>query len=131
MKDNRSIDQCIQDMCDNYCRHQEEYLSNYADPDEAFERMCIEECETCPLNRIRELTEQTNTETGWFDYAEQKPSEKGWYIIHARNGNRMSIKTEVYDGHHFIYSEKRVVRWAFIPNTHHVDEFAKDGGSDG
>ena len=40
------------DMCDNYCKWQQEYLSRYSDPDDAHEYMLIEKCESCPLQRI-------------------------------------------------------------------------------
>lgn len=50
-------DELLSQFCDNYCRHVEEYLSIYEDPDEARERMEIEQCDNCPLVKLMYVEE--------------------------------------------------------------------------
>lgn len=39
-------------VCDQICKWPEAYLSVYKDPDEASEKMLIEQCTYCPLQKI-------------------------------------------------------------------------------
>lgn len=41
--------------CTNICKHYQHYIDTkdtYVDPDEPYERLCIEHCEDCPLNQL-------------------------------------------------------------------------------
>ena len=53
-------EELLSQFCDNYCRHLEEYLSMYEDPDEATERMEIEQCENCPLVKLMMEVQKKN-----------------------------------------------------------------------
>lgn len=46
------IEEVKNEMCDNYCKWLEDYLSKCEDPDDAHELMLIEKCGTCPLERL-------------------------------------------------------------------------------
>ena len=39
-------------ICRDYCKHTEEYLSCYKDPDEAEEKLLADMCNFCPLSRL-------------------------------------------------------------------------------
>ena len=39
-------------ICRGYCKHTEEYLSLYKDPDEAEEKLLADMCNFCPLSRL-------------------------------------------------------------------------------
>ena len=39
-------------ICNNYCKYTEEYLSKFEDPDDAFENMLADKCHFCPFNRL-------------------------------------------------------------------------------
>ena len=36
-------------ICDKYCKYPDIYAAKYGDKDEAFEKMCDDHCEHCPL----------------------------------------------------------------------------------
>ena len=39
-------------ICRNYCKHSEQYLAIYKDPDEGLERLLADMCHFCPVNRL-------------------------------------------------------------------------------
>ena len=39
-------------ICDKYCKHTENYLSCYKDPDEAWEKQNADICNYCPLKEL-------------------------------------------------------------------------------
>ena len=39
-------------ICDNVCKHEQEYLGRYKDPDVAWEMMQREECSKCPMSEL-------------------------------------------------------------------------------
>ena len=41
-----------EDICRDYCKHTEAYLSTYKDPDEAEEKLLADMCNFCPLTRL-------------------------------------------------------------------------------
>lgn len=47
-----NVARVAEEICDGYCKYPDEYRERYKDPDEAQERMAIERCENCPLNKI-------------------------------------------------------------------------------
>lgn len=40
------------DICDNKCRMTQEYLSQYKDPDEAYQKMLADACHFCGMSRL-------------------------------------------------------------------------------
>lgn len=46
------IEMVKSEICDNYCKYLEEYLSRYEDPDVAHDTMLDEQCVCCPLQRL-------------------------------------------------------------------------------
>ena len=41
-----------EELCRDYCRHTQEYLSCYKDPDEAQEKLLADMCQYCVMNRL-------------------------------------------------------------------------------
>ena len=39
-------------ICRDYCKHTEEYLSSYKDPDEAWEKQNADICNYCPMKEL-------------------------------------------------------------------------------
>ena len=46
------IEAVKEDICDNKCRITQEYLSQYKDPDEAYEKMLADACHFCSMSRL-------------------------------------------------------------------------------
>ena len=46
------IEEVREEICSDYCKYTEEYLSKYKNPDEANERMLADKCNFCPLGRL-------------------------------------------------------------------------------
>lgn len=44
-----TIKAMIRKICDDKCTALDEYMAQYKDPDDAWERMSIERCADCPL----------------------------------------------------------------------------------
>ena len=45
----QTLEKIASDICDKYCKYPDIYATEYGDNDEAFEKMCDERCEQCPL----------------------------------------------------------------------------------
>ena len=39
-------------ICSDYCRHTQDYLSCYKDPDEAWEKQSADICNYCPMKEL-------------------------------------------------------------------------------
>lgn len=46
------IERIKEEICSDYCKHTEAYLSCYKDPDEAQEKLLADMCQYCPVNRL-------------------------------------------------------------------------------
>ena len=46
------IEAIKEQICDDYCKHTEAYLSCYKDPDEAQQKLLADMCNFCPLTRL-------------------------------------------------------------------------------
>ena len=49
----QELEEICEAICDSYCKFPELYLSQYDDPDDANVEMINEECEYCPLFRLK------------------------------------------------------------------------------
>lgn len=50
-----SLNEIATQCCIQLCKHYDRYVEvrdSYLDPEEAYERLCIEHCEDCPLNKL-------------------------------------------------------------------------------
>lgn len=46
------IEDVKENICEDYCKYTEQYLSCYKDPDEAQEKLLADMCQYCPLTRL-------------------------------------------------------------------------------